>query len=325
MAPATHEHAERPAQRPSPEGAADAPSSSPGPDPEPEAGSARADPRVAAVLEVLGGAPLSEVATTWSVDPTLLQRWTTAFVGAGTAQVLNRPEAQALAQRERFLAAFAFEIRTPLTVAMGWSGLLAEGDLPSMSFLRTARRLQETLALLADRLVDVELLVAAAMGGLQVTHRAVTAGEVCRLPDVGAIGGTGASTELYVDPSLFTRVLADLWDAALHAPSPRSRRIEVVVEESWVEVRIVREGDPIATETLQAMFEPFEFDQLHSGVTTGLYLARALTVAHGGTLGVDQDDERAVLWVKVPLRPDGVPLGAPVTEPAAAHNSGGSR
>ena len=322
MAPAKHEHAQGPARRPSPEGLADAPPSSPGDDAEPA--SAPDDPRVAAVLEVLGGTPLSDVATTWSVDPTLLQRWTTPFVGAGTAQVLNRPEAQALAQRERFLAAFPFEIRTPLTVAMGWSGLLAEGDLPSRSFLRTARRLQETLALLADRLVDVELLVAAAMGGLQVSRRVVSAAEVCRFPEVDLIGGSGAGTELYVDPTLFTRVLADLWDAALHAPSPHSRRIEVVVNEPWAEIRIVREGGPIATETLQAMFEPFESDQLHSGVSTGLYLARALTVAHGGTLGIDQDDQRAVLWVKVPQRPDGAPRGAPVNEPAAAHNSGGS-
>jgi len=280
---------------------------------------------VAAVLDVLAGESVRDVAETWAVDPTLLHRWVTAFVDAGTAQVLNRPEAQALAQRERFLAAFAFEIRTPLTVAMGWAGLLAEGDLPSMSFLRTARRLQETLALLADRLADVELLVAAAMGGLQVTRRAVSASEVCRLPELDAVGGSGPATELYVDPSLFTRVLADLWDAARHAPTPRTRRLEVVARDPWIEIRIVREGDPIDTEALQAMFEPFEFDQLRSGASTGLYLARALTVAHGGTLGVEQDNDRAVLWVKVPLRPPGAPSGVPTSEPLSAHHHGGSR
>ncbi len=276
-----------------------------------------ADPRVAAVLQVLGGAEHDEVAATWQVDATLLRRWVEAFVDAGTAQVLNRPEAQALAQRDRFLAAFAFEIRNPLTVAMGWAGLLAEGDLPSMSFIRTARRLQEALALLADRLVDVELLAAAAMGGLHIERRDVTAAEVCRLPGLETIGGAGGETALFVDPVLFARIIADMWQAAGFAPAPRSREVEIEVREPWVEIRIVRQGDPIDTETLQAMFEPFEYDQLTSGVSIGLYLARALTVAHGGTLGIDQDDEHAVLWVRVPLRPD-------TNESVPAHNSGGS-
>lgn len=276
------------------------------------------DPRVAAVLEVLGGADRDAVAATWAVDPALLDRWVVAFVEAGTAQVLNRPEAQALAQRERFLAAFAFEIRNPLTVALGWAGLLAEGDLPTMSFIRTARRLQESLALLADRLVDVELLVAAALGGLRIERRPVPASQVCRLPDAGEIGGAGPDVELHVDPTLFARILGDLWQAASLAPEPRERRVEVDVREPWVEVRIVREAEPIDTATLHAMFEPFEHDQLRSNVSIGLYLARALTVAHGGTLGIDQDDQRAVLWVRVPLRPD-------TAEPLAAPNSGGFR
>lgn len=278
---------------------------------------APADPRIAAVLEVLGGAPIDDVATTWSVDVELLRRWVTAFVDAGTAQVLNRPEAQALAHRERFLAAFTFEIRSPLTVAMGWAGLLAEGDLPSTSFLRTARRLQEALALLADRLIDVEFLVAAAMGGLHIDRRPVRAAEVCRLPGLAAIGGAGPDAMLDVDPVLFARILSDLWHYADTAPTPRSRTIEVEVLEPWIEVRIVRVGDPIDPDVLHALFEPFESDHLSPKVSVGLYLARALTVAHGGTLGIDQDDQRAVLWVRVPLSPE-------IPEPRSAPDTGGS-
>ena len=54
-------------------------------------------------------------------------------------------------------------------------------------------------------------------------------------------------------------------------------------------------------EVLQALFEPFDLNDDDTGVTIGLYLARALTVAHGGTVGVDQDEAGAVLWVRVPL------------------------
>ena len=70
----------------------------------------------------------------------------------------------------------------------------------------------------------------------------------------------------------------------------------------WVEVRVVRDADPIDPQVLQALFEPFDTNDDDTGVTIGLYLARALTVAHGGTMGVDQDEAGAALWVRVPRR-----------------------
>ncbi len=282
------------------------------------------DPRVAAVLEVLAGRAPDEVADRWAVERAVLDRWVTSFVDAGTAQVLNRPEAQALAQRERFLAAFTLELRSPLAVAMGWSDLLAAGDLEPRSFLRTAMRLHESLTTLGDRLVDVELLVAAAMGGLHVDRRDVRVEEVLTLPAMGPVGGAGPDTPLHVDPELFSRVVADLWEAAALEPAPRRRRVEAQVVEPWVEVRVVREADPIDPDTLRAIFEPFGTDHLHSGAAIGLYLARALTVAHGGTIGLDQDDRHAVLWVRVPLRPPPPDRTRP-TEPTTAHDNGGAR
>lgn len=282
------------------------------------------DPRVAAVLEVLRGRAPDEVAVRWALDRAVLDRWVTSFVDAGTAQVLNRPEAQALAQRERFLAAFTMELRGPLAVAIGWSDLLAAGDLEPRSFLRTAMRLHESLATLGDRLIDVELLVAAAMGGLHIDRRDVRAEDVLTAPHMGPVGGDGPDTLLHVDPELFARVVADLWEAAALEPAPRRRRIEVQVVEPWVEVRVVREADPIDPDTLRAIFEPFGTDHLHSGVAIGLYLARALTVAHGGTIGLDQDDRHAVIWVRVPRRPP-PPVQARPTEPTTAHDNGGAR
>jgi signal transduction histidine kinase len=53
---------------------------------------------------------------------------------------------------------------------------------------------------------------------------------------------------------------------------------------------------------LTALFEPFDLNDDSTGVTIGLYLARALVVAHGGTLGADQDESGAVLWIRIPDR-----------------------
>ncbi len=244
----------------------------------------------------------------------MLQRWVTQFVDAGTAQVTNRPDPAVARHRDRFLAAFAYEMRTPLSVALGWGDLLIdeEGTAPDASILTTARRLQDALGELATRVGDVELLVAAALGGLHVERTAIAVKKVCDLDGLPGISGEGPDFEIEVDPELFSRIMRDLWAIAAMAPEPQARRIDVAVHDPWVEIRILRTAPPIDPHVLHALFEPFELDMFTTGVTTGLYLARALTVAHGGTMGVDQDDEGAAFWVRIPRRPA---LIAPEHEP----------
>lgn len=260
------------------------------------------DPRVAATLEVLGGQPPNAVARRWQVDPAVLDRWVEGFVAAGTALVTNRPDPEAATQRDRFLAAFAHELRTPLTVARGWVAMLNEDEVPPHVLARSVGRLDDALARLADRIVDVELLAAASLGRLRVEPETVTVGElVADLVDLGEVGGLGPDLEVRVDPRLFPRVLRDLWLAGHSIPTPRSLRLETATVPPWVELRVVRDADPIDLGVLQALFDPFDLNDDGTGVTIGLYLARALVIAHGGTLGADQDDQRAVLWVRLPL------------------------
>lgn len=262
---------------------------------------AATDARVAAVLEVLAGGTVPEVAQRWSVDTTVLHRWVSAFVDAGTAQVTNRPDPRAASQRDRFLAAFAHELRTPLTVARGWVAMLLDDDVPS-GMAGGLTRLDDALGRLAERVYDVELLAAASLGRLRVSPEVVSVGDLAAgLPGLASVDGSGPSTEITVDPTLFRRVLRDLWEAGHALPQPRSLRLAVEPAPPWLELRVVRDGDPIDPQVLQALFEPFDLNDDDTGVTIGLYLARALTVAHGGMIGVDQDERGAVLWVRVPL------------------------
>ena len=273
------------------------------------------DARVSAVLEVLAGCSVSEVAARWSVDASLVHRWVRAFVEAGTAQVTNTPTAQEAGQRDRFLTAFAHELRTPLTVAQGWVAMLDEGDVPPSMLADTVRRLDDSLGRLSERILDVELLGSASLGRVRLSPRIVTVGELVHgLPHLTRVDGEGSDVEVRVDPELFRRVLRDLWEAGALRPTPRSLRLEVRTVSPWVELRVVRDAEPVDPAVLRALFEPFDTNNDDTGVTIGLYLARALTVAHGGTVGVDQDEHGAALWVRVPRRTGPVDRAHPKEE-----------
>lgn len=260
------------------------------------------DPRIQAVLEVLAGDPVDDVAARWAVEPVLLSRWLRAFVEAGTAQVTNRPVGDIARQRDRFLTTFMHGLRSPLAVAQMWVGLLTDADHGPDTVREIGVHLQDALDQLDERALDVELLTAAMLGRLSLDARRVTVADlVGSLDPRPVVTGEGDGVELNVDPALFTRVLRDIWDAAMTAGDrPEEVHVEVATVHPWVEVRVVRTGRPIEPGSLHAMFEPFDRVNDNQRVTVGLYLARALTVVHGGTIGVEQDERRTIFGIRIP-------------------------
>lgn len=260
------------------------------------------DPRVAAVREVLAGEAPTEVARRWALEPVVLRRWVDQFAAAGEAAVCNRPDEATAAQRDRFLAAFAHELRTPLSVARGWLDMFVEEDLPLERAPEFVAHARAALVRLTAQVHDLELLATASLGRLPLRPRSVPLAELAGGLRVSPSDPPAYDGEalLRVDPELFGRILADLWDAAALGGTPRRRTVTVHEVTPWTEVRVVREGVPLPPALLQALFDPFERNSDETGVTLGLYVARAITVAHGGVLGVEQDEERTTWWVRVP-------------------------
>jgi signal transduction histidine kinase len=171
--------------------------------------------------------------------------------------------------------------------------------MPPAMVARTLTRLEEALARLAERAKDVELLASASLGLLRPHPVRVTLAELAATHDLEH-ADADADTVLLVDPDLMGRLLRDLWAAALLPPAPDTVALEVHRAGVWTDLRVVRRGAPMGHATLQTLFEPFDLNDDGSGITIGLYLARALAVAHGGTVGVDQDEESTTFWVRVP-------------------------
>ena len=98
-------------------------------------------------------------------------------------------------------------------------------------------------------------------------------------------------------------MLRELWATAHREPAPDRVHIDVVEAGAWHEIRVVREGVQIGPMVLQALFDPFGANDDTTGVTLGLYTARALTVAHGGFLGAEGEDQTTVLLARLPREP----------------------
>jgi signal transduction histidine kinase len=264
---------------------------------------ATVDVRVSKVLAVLAGRSVEDVAQEWDIEPSLLHRWVRDFLVAGSAVITNHPDPDEARQRERFLAAFAHELRTPVAVARGWAMMLAEGDVPEDQVTDSLDRLSEALTRLSEHILDIELATAASLGRVPVSIEAVEVASLCRELDGRPEVRKGAELTVYADPKLLVRVLRDLWDTAHREPAPDSVAIDVVETESWHEIRVVRDGEPISPMVIQALFDPFGANDDATGVTIGLYTARALTVAHGGFLGAEGDDHSTVLLARLPSEP----------------------
>jgi signal transduction histidine kinase len=283
---------------------------------------AAVDLRVSMVLAVLGGRSVDDVAREWSIEPTLLHRWVRDFLVAGTSVVTNRPDPDEARQRDRFLAAFAHELRTPVAVARGWAMVLAEGDVPEDEVTESMERLTDALTRLSEHILDIELATSASLGRIRVHVEPVDVAALCRELDGSPDVRDGADLNVYADPRLLSRVLRDLWNAAHQEPVPDRVAIDVVETGSWHEIRVVREGNPISPMVVKALFDPFDANDDATGVTVGLYLARAMVVAHGGFLGAEGDDHTTVLLARLPSEPA---VDPEPTDPGEVSDKGGNR
>ena len=274
------------------------------------AAQAAVDPRVSMVLDVIGGQSVEDVAGEWEIESTLLHRWVRDFLVSGSAVITNHPDPDEARQRDRFLAAFAHELRTPVAVARGWAMVLEEGDVPPDQVADSIGRLSEALNRLSEHILDVELATSASLGLIRVGIEPVEVASLVRGLDGTPDVRDGADVTVYADPRLLSRVLRDLWTTARRDPTPDHVAIDVVEAGSWHEIRVVREGTPIGPMVLKALFDPFGTNDDATGVTIGLYLARALTVAHGGYLGAEGDEHSTVLFARLPREPAFGPVPA---------------
>ena len=205
------------------------------------------------------------------------------------------------ATADELIAALAHDLRSPLQAAVGHLGLLrnrarreghprnlesAEAGLAALgriermiTDLLDASRLEGGLFALSPRPVDLCALVAALA---QESRAAGTPIDVHGPEEVPALA----------DPERLRQALRNLLtNAVRHAPQGAPVEVTVATEAredgEWATIAVRDQGPGVPEELRPRLFERFAAGPDSRGLGLGLYLARGIAAAHGGTLTLD--------------------------------------
>ncbi|HEX8130664.1 MAG TPA: ATP-binding protein [Pyrinomonadaceae bacterium] len=204
--------------------------------------------------------------------------------------------------KDEFLAILSHELRTPLTSILGWSHMLAAGNLDDAAtkraletILRSARAQRQLIDDLLDisRIITGKLRLDVCPVELAPMIEAVVDG-VRPAADARSIHLRTAldshTSPISGDPDRLRQIIWNLLTNAIKF-TPEGGRIEVGLEHtnSHVEVNINDTGQGIAPEFLPHIFERFSQSdssstRRHGGLGLGLSIVRQLVELHGGTV-----------------------------------------
>jgi K+-sensing histidine kinase KdpD/ActR/RegA family two-component response regulator len=242
-------------------------------------------------------------------------------VAQHAAQALDRARLYESSQRARteaeaanrskddFLSIVSHELRTPLSAVLGWASMLRNQMLDANRSRRAIESIYTNAtrqAHLIDELLDVSRIAAgrASLDLQQIDLGENVGGAVEAIMPLAESKGLEvrvdplpADVHVVADPRRLEQVFLNLLGNAVKF-TPAGGRITVgaTAAEGSVEVRVVDTGRGIAPEFLPQVFERFR--QADSGAARstgglglGLFIARRLVEAQGGTIDADSEGE----------------------------------
>jgi two-component system sensor histidine kinase KdpD len=98
--------------------------------------------------------------------------------------------------------------------------------------------------------------------------------------------------DVWVDPVQIDQVLANLLENAIrHSPSGGTVEVDVATQDGSIQVRVVDQGPGIPADERERVFDAFyrgEKRPERPGSGLGLAIAKAVVVAHGGRIWIEE-------------------------------------
>jgi signal transduction histidine kinase len=218
---------------------------------------------------------------------------------------------------ERLMAAAGHELKTPVAALHGYIQLVERHlgpESPEQARTYAARALVQTrqVGTLIERLFDVSRIQAgrlelftAPVDLVEVVRGAVELAE--RLPKAPEIRLAPTSGPLLVqaDAGRLAQVFANLLANAIeHAPTSPTIEVSVARAGSNAVVEVCDHGPGISGDAMPQLFQPYTRlgQKPSAGLGLGLYLAREIVTAHGGTIDAESSlGEGTTFVVRLPL------------------------
>jgi len=264
------------------------------------------DKRSEAALSVLRGASVAQVAAEIGTSEEVLLQWVDLFCEGGEARLAEVAPLEPVA-RDRFLTLVAHEFRTPLTIIGGWVGVMLDDDPPPEVCKEALASIGRQVAHLERVSRDALDAGAAARGQLRLMVGPVRLREL-----VGTVLSSmrddhlelvpGPEVEVVADGSRLEQVVGALVDHARRLADDQPVVVEVGPPEgTGVVVKASVLGRQLDIGEAAALLEPYSRSDTSFGTGLGLYLCRALLVAHGGEIGLRSETGTTVFWFSIPL------------------------
>lgn len=232
------------------------------------------------------------------------------------AESVNTFSAQLEQARNLFLGMLGHDLRSPLQTVQATAAYLVKlnaGERVSSAadrLIRTGARMQTLLDDLCDfgrtRLglgirilpapVDMVQVFADELDQLRAIH-----------PDrLVVLATSGGDFQGLWDGPRLQQLLGNLVLNAISYGAPDAP-VEVIMAagEAELQLEVRNRGPVLEAATLHKMFEPLErgpdaADRQHAGLGLGLFIARAIATAHGGSIGAHSSEGETVFTVRLP-------------------------
>lgn len=238
-----------------------------------------------------------------------------------------RAEAEAANRlKDDFLATLSHELRTPLNAIVGWTTLMRTIEMDDEARRRAIEIIErnaKSQAALIEDLLDVSRIT---QGQLQLTWLpvhipAIVAAALDTIRPSAEVKGLTLVSEITADPEMtvqgdpvrLQQVVWNLLSNAVKFTPPGGRVVaSAVLEDGYVEVRVVDNGRGIKPDFLPLVFDRFRRadgapTRAEGGLGLGLAIARQLVEMHGGTLTArsEGENEGATFVVRLPKQSAG--------------------
>ncbi|CAN5446441.1 HAMP domain-containing sensor histidine kinase [soil metagenome] len=225
--------------------------------------------------------------------------------------------------KDTFIAILGHDLRTPLgAISMGADYLIGHSTLDEKQ-RHIVQSLKNSAARMSAMIKDLLAYTSKQLGNeMPITVRETDIGAVCKAAvDEATLAYPGSQFVLEmpnalagtVDGGRVQQLLSNLLtNAVQHGENKTPVTIAAEVQRGEIDIQVKNIGPIIPPEALERIFDPLvrytaehpgeEDAYLSTSLGLGLYIARAIAVAHGGTITATSSiEEGTILTVRLPL------------------------